>query len=83
MDDEAEETGGEDSEQSDSEDGDLSDFIDDSLIHENANMLKEKRGLEIQKNKLLLSNHIASLGKTELDLIGLSFAYTTVENIFE
>lgn len=83
MDDEAEETGGEDSEESDSEDGDLSDFIDDSVIHDNANILKEKRGLEIQKNKLLLSNHIASLSKTELDLIGLSFAYTSVENIFE
>ena len=83
LDDEAEDTGDEDSERSESEDGDLSDFIDDALIHGDEDVLKEKRNLEIEKNKFLLSNHIASLDKTELDLIGLSFAYTSVENIFE
>ena len=83
MDDEAEDTGDEDSEPSESEGSDLSDFIDDTLIHGNGDMLKAKRNLEIEKNKFLLSNHIASLNKAELDLIGLSFAYTTVENIFE
>ena len=83
LDDEAEDTGDEDSERSDSEDGDLSDFIDDTHFHGDEDMLKEKRNLEIEKNKFLLSNHVASLDKTELDLIGLSFAYTSVENIFE
>ena len=83
LDDEAEDTGAENSEQSDSEEGDLSDFIDDTLIPGEEDMLKQNRNLEIEKNKFLLSNHIASLDKAALDLIGLSFAYTTVENIFE
>ena len=83
LDDEAEDTGGEDSECSESEEGNLSDFIDDTIMKDDDDMLKEKRKIEIQKNKFLLSNHINSLGRAELELIGLSFAYTSVEDILE
>ena len=83
LDDEAEDTAGGDSESSESEDGDLSDFIDDTIMNANDDTLKEKRKLEIEKNKLALSNHLSSLSKAELDMIGLSFAYTNFQNIFE
>ncbi len=83
MDDEADDTTGEYSENESESDGDLSDFIDNTLAIEDGDIFVEQKKLETQKNKFLLSNHIASLSKIELDAIGLTFAYTKPEHIFE
>ena len=83
LDDEASDTNGESEEMSDSEDGDLSDFIDDSSLKNDSGVLAEQKALEIQKNIIALTNHVTALSIAERDVIGLSFAYTTIENIFE
>ena len=83
LDEEADDTAGECSESTESEDGDLSDFIDDAPILGAVVDLQERRALEIQNNKIALTNHIATLSKTEREAIGLTFAYTNYENIFE
>ena len=83
LDDEASDTAGESEDISDSEDGDLSDFIDDSSLKNDDGALAEQKALEAQKNKVALTNHITALSIAERDAIGLSFAYTTIENIFE
>ena len=83
LDDEAEDTVGEDSDSEDSDEGDLSDFIDDTIDNNGDDDYESRKKLEIQKNKIKLSNYIASLSDTEQTLIGLSFAYTNIDDIFE
>ena len=58
-------------------------FIDDSSLKNDEPGLAKQKALEIQKNIISLTNHIAALSIAERDAIGLSFAYTTIENIFE
>ena len=82
FDDMAEDQDGNSTEDETTDDGDLSDFIDDSDIRNESNK-NEKKELEKMKNKCAVLKYLQNLSTTELDTIGLSFVYSSLDEFFE
>ena len=64
------------------DDSDIEGFIDDSVANV-TNDMPERRTLENEQNKAVLLNYLKQLSKTEIELIGLTFEYTQIQNLFE